>query len=90
MKSMPGAPKRPKPKDDKIQNLKYIPKPGDGPKTLPGKGKKPSKEEMKKILEDRNRYKVGGPRLLKGRESSLPKFLKKLMPKKSGAGYSGD
>jgi len=83
MKSMPGAPKRPKPEDGKMQNLKYIPKPGDGPKTLPGKGKKPSKEEMNKIMKDRKLY--GRPYT-----KPLPKFLQKLMPKKSGAGYSGD
>lgn len=56
--------------DGTAQTLAYYPKPGDGPRTLPGKGTKPSKEEIKKIKE-----------MLKDR---------KLMPKKSGAGYSGD
>lgn len=56
--------------DGTAQTLAYYPKPGDGPRTLPGKGIKPSKEEMNKIKE-----------MLKDR---------KLMPKKSGAGYSGD
>ena len=52
-----------------VQNLMYYPKPGDGPTFLPGKGTKPSKEEIKKIK-----------KMMKDR---------KLMPKKSGAGYSG-
>ena len=52
--------------DGTVQTMAYYPKPGDGPTFLPGKGKKPSKKEMRKILKNR-----------------------KLMPKKSGAGYSG-
>ena len=72
-----------KSKDGKIQTTMYVPEPGDGPKTLPGKGIKPSKEEMNKIMKDRKLY--GRPYT-----KPLPKFLQKLMPKKSGAGYSGD
>lgn len=72
-----------KSKDGKIQTTMYVPKPGDGPKTLPGEGTKPSKEEMNKIMKDRKLY--GRPYT-----KPLPKFLQKLMPKKSGAGYSGD
>jgi hypothetical protein len=54
-------------------------------KSMPGvpKRPKPSKEEMKKMMEDKNLY--GRPYT-----KPLPKFLQKLMPKKSGAGYSGD
>ena len=70
-------------KDGTAQTLAYYPKPGDGPRTLPGKGTKPSKEEMNKIMKDRKLY--GRPYT-----KPLPKFLQKLMPKKSGAGYSGD
>jgi len=54
-------------------------------KSMPGvpKRPKPSKEEMKKMMEDKNLY--GRPYT-----KPMPKFLQKLMPKKSGAGYSGE
>ena len=41
-------------------------------------------------MKENELYKVGGPRLLKGRKSPLSKIIKKFVTKKSGAGYSGD
>ena len=69
--------------DGTAQNLMYYPKPKEqGPTFLPGKPgqikpgrKKPSKEQIKEMLKDR-KQKFG--------RTSL------YMPKKSGAGYSGD
>ena len=60
--------------DGTVQNLMYYPKPGDGPTFLPGK---PGKIK---------------PTRPKPSKEQIKKMLKdrKLMPKKSGAGYSGD
>ena len=62
-----------KSKDGKIQNLMYYPKPEDGPTFLPGK---PGKIK---------------PGRKKPSKEQIKKMMKdrKLMPKKSGAGYSG-
>tara|TARA_R100001369_G_C3239110_1_gene153755 strand:- start:409 stop:633 length:225 start_codon:yes stop_codon:yes gene_type:complete len=60
--------------DGTVQTLKYYPKPGDGPTFLPGK---PGKIKSGRKNPSKEQIKE----MLKDR---------KLMPKKSGAGYSGD
>ena len=73
-----------------MKNLKHSGSAGSPGSPGNPKRPKPSKKEMKKMLEGGELYKIGGPRLLQGKESPLSKFIKKLVPKKSGAGYSGD
>jgi hypothetical protein len=73
-----------------LKPAKMKPLPGSSKASKPKKPSKPSKEEMSKFMKENELYKVGGPRLLKGRESPLSKIIKKFVTKKSGAGYSGD